>query len=251
MLYGDGREGESPQDFLSMFWHVMDDRNILADDRPAKFKHYVAAGSDAMEWYAELKKEDKEKWEKFSTAFNARWPLILATAKTQEEKEEELTAYALKEEDLRVKKTLGGVEMWSHDLWSREVLRLAKRAGVASSKTYIAVARKGLPAIIRDKIGTSFTDWQDFTTKVREVPIVEITDYVEKKKRDEERQAKTEREIAELRSALAHRVQESPRTALSNQLARTSFAAPPSPSPAPHRYTRPGPGSGNAPPANI
>ncbi len=175
----------------------------------------------------------------------------MATAKTQEEKEEELTAYALKEEDLGVKKTLGGVEMWSHDLWSREVLRLAKRAGVASSKTYIAVARKGLPAIIRDKIGTSFTDWQDFMTKVHEVPIVEITDYVEKKKRDEERQAKTEREIAELRSALARRVQESPRTALSNQLACTSFAAPPSPSPAPRRYTRPGPGSGNAPPANI
>lgn len=44
-----------------MFWPVMDDQNILADDRPAKFKHYVASGSDAMEWYAELKKEDKEK----------------------------------------------------------------------------------------------------------------------------------------------------------------------------------------------
>ncbi len=84
--------------------------------------------------------------------------MIFATAKTQEEKEEELTAYALKEEDLGVKKTLGGVEMWSHDLWSREVLRLAKRAGIVSSKTYIAVARKGLLAIIHDKIGTSFTD---------------------------------------------------------------------------------------------
>ncbi|KAK0224536.1 hypothetical protein EDD85DRAFT_1027961 [Armillaria nabsnona] len=250
MLYRDGREGESPQDFLSMFWRVMDNRSIPADDRPAKFKYYVVAGSDAMEWYTELKKEDKEKWDKFSAAFDARWPLILAMAKTQEEKEEELTAYMLKEEDLGAKKTLGGVEMWSHDLWSREVLCLAKRAGVASGKTYIAVAWKGLPSIIRDKIGTLFTDWQDFTTKVREVPIVEITDYVEKKKRDEERQAKTEREIAELHSALARRAQESPRTALSNQLAQTNFSAPTSPSPAPRRFGRLGPGLGNAPPAN-
>ncbi|PBK58557.1 hypothetical protein ARMSODRAFT_1028160 [Armillaria solidipes] len=113
------------------------------------------------------------------------------------------------------------------------------------------VARKGLPSIIRDNIGTSFTDWQDFTTKVREVPIVEITDYVEKRKRDEERQAKTEREIAELRSALARQAQESPRTALSNQLARTNFSAPTSPSPAPRRFGRLGPDLGNAPPANI
>ncbi len=62
---------------------------------------------------------------------------------------------------------------------------------------------------------------------------------------------KTEREIVELHSALACQVQESPHMALSNQLACTSFAAPPSPLPAPHRYTRPGPGLGNAPPANI
>lgn len=59
---------------------------------------------------------------------------------------------------------------------------MAKRAGIASSKTYIAMARKGLPAIIHDKIGTSFMDWQDFTMKVCEVLIVEIMDYIEKKK---------------------------------------------------------------------
>ncbi|PBK85345.1 hypothetical protein ARMGADRAFT_1036391 [Armillaria gallica] len=192
MLYGDGHEGESPQDFS----------NILADNRPAKFKYYVAVESYAMEWYTELKKEVKEKWNKFGAAFDVRWPLILATAKTQEEKEEEMTVYKLKE-DLEAKKTLGGVEMWSHDLWSREVLCLTKRAGVASGKMYIAVVQKGLPSIIQDKIGTSFIDLQDFTTKVHEMPIVEITDYVKKRKRDKERQVKTEREIAELHSALA------------------------------------------------
>src|SRR5277367_1565857 len=172
-FHGD-RDDENSEDFIRAFFRRMG--NSSDDVKKAQFPNYLQADSTADDWFAELTPAEKKTWSDIETAFRTRWPRKKQVKKTHEEYEAEIVEYKLKVEDLGKKETVAGREVYSHVAWADRMAIAAKGAKIDKTSTNIGQARKDLPTIIREKVGTGHADWDAFLQAVCDVDIDHIKD---------------------------------------------------------------------------
>ena len=175
-FHGD-RDDENPEDFLRAFYRRMGDKTD--EYRKSQFKYYLQADSIADEWYADLLDDDKKSWADIETAFAKRWPRKKLVKKTDDEYEDEILGRKLKTEDLGKKEKIAGREVYTHIAWADKMATTVKSAKLEKTTTYIRQVRKELPSILREKIGTSHTNWDTFLQAVRDVDLDHIKEGVE------------------------------------------------------------------------
>jgi len=232
VFYGDGREGENPQNFLRAFRREM--RALTTTDNKAiakAFVDYLGAGSTADKWYEDLPQPTQESWKDIETEFAKRWPRIKQATRSEQELERELLTTVLGEKELGEKVNSGGIEVWSHVAWADKIAVLVNEANLSTKTTHIWQVRDKLPEAIKDIVKSSHADWTDFLQVVRDVDLQHIRDAVEKSKKREK-----ERNALESRLRLLEAAQSSPTAGIRTQLSHTSIVSPQPPLPAP-RFT--------------
>lgn len=196
LFKGDGNTNENSQNFIRLFRRDTADQDNQG--RCELFKDYLCQGSPADDWYEELKPNVQEDWNLLRAEFDKRWPKVKPVKKSAQEYEDELMSTKLETSALGTKVTVGGMEVWSHVAWANGILRIAVNAGVQESSTYIGLVRKGLPDLIKEKVGTSFDNWTLFTDEVRNVNIEYIKDGVERANKRQTEQDDLLRRLARL-----------------------------------------------------
>ncbi|GLB38088.1 hypothetical protein LshimejAT787_0411390 [Lyophyllum shimeji] len=227
LFWGDGREGENPQDFINTVERKFVGKADSGADKIDYLRLSLKASSDADAWYRGLDTTITGTWTTLVSAFNTKWPVRVIATKTKEEKTAILAATVLKEEDVGKRITVNGVEELSHIAWANKVERLAEaipdRDGLLISAT-----RKALPIAVRSLL-LSYGSWSTFCDAVRALPLERIEENQleeEKKKRSE---AKTDR-------LLLAATQQTPSKALAATLRNINIGAP---IPAPRFNTAP------------
>ncbi|KIO01797.1 hypothetical protein M404DRAFT_149523 [Pisolithus tinctorius Marx 270] len=190
---GDEDETQDPQTFLRTFKRIM--RMAAVTDEMEKIEalqDYLAPRSEAQRWYDGLSSSQKVIWTELEKAFNEQWEPLPAAVKTQEAYQEELTALTLKDEEVGTRKEVGGTKVWAHIVWAKEVLRLAKAAGVERDIGLVRIVHKQLPKVIRKLTKKKYTSFEDLASEVRGLDVEEIQR--EKEELDERKKEEDERE---------------------------------------------------------
>ncbi|KAJ7721126.1 hypothetical protein B0H16DRAFT_1603280 [Mycena metata] len=226
---GDDSDVITPQDFMRRFLREMGDKKD--EVKVKQFKNYLLSGGEADVWYRDLNAVVRADWGQTEAAFELKWPPMIVVKKAQTEYETELADTVLLEKDLGKKETVLGREVWTHVVWVDKMQKLAAGAKVAGGTMYITHARRGLPDIIKDKIHSTFKDWAEFLTAVREVDIEHIRDGAEKLRKEAEKQKAVEARIAQLAAVVERRdgraaVQASPTSGIRAQLTNARISAP-------------------------
>ncbi|KAK7020246.1 hypothetical protein VNI00_017777 [Paramarasmius palmivorus] len=204
-FWGDGRASESPPDFLRSFLRT---RNASETDdvRIRSLRNFLKHGSPADEWFKGLDAEVKKDWDRFEEEFEKRWPEIAGVKKEKSEYEDELLALRLKEEELGKKVERHGVDVYTHIDFASRLLELAKGAGVDGTSTFIRQVRNELPDVLKEKVGSEFTDWNAFSKAIRDVDVTYLKDAarrMEKAKKDQQEVLARIRELEALSSPTA------------------------------------------------
>jgi hypothetical protein len=84
--------------------------------------------------------------------------------------EDEIKGRKLKAEDLGKKEKVTGREVYTHIAWADKMATSVKGAKWETT-TNLRQVRKNLPNILREKVGTSHADWEEFLTAVRDVDV--------------------------------------------------------------------------------
>jgi hypothetical protein len=173
------------------------------DVKKQQFKYYLQADSAADEWYDGLPPSDKKDWNAIEDAFNKRWLRKKTARKTTEEYEEEITGLKLTMEDLGKKEKTAGREVYLHIVWADKMATIVKGARIETTTTYIGHVRKGLPKLLREKIGAGHADWTVFLQAVRDVDVDQIRDGVDIWKRDQDEQEALRKRVKHLEALTA------------------------------------------------
>jgi hypothetical protein len=181
-FHGD-KEDENPEDFLRAFFRRMGDKS--GDTRRAQFKYYLQADSAADEWYADLDDDEKDTWEKIEVAFEKRWPREKQSKKTDDDYEDEIMGRKLKAEELGKKEKVAGRDVYSHVAWADKMATSVKGAKWEKTTNHLRQVRRGLPNILREKIGTGHAHWGEFLKAVRDVDIEYIRDSIDIKNKEQ------------------------------------------------------------------
>lgn len=108
IFYGDGQEGENPQNFLCAFHREMRSLATTNDKDIARaFVDYLGASSQADLWFDDLTQTTQESWAQLETAFVARWPQITQAKRSEQEIERELLSTLFNEKELGEKSRSG------------------------------------------------------------------------------------------------------------------------------------------------
>ncbi|KAJ7602165.1 hypothetical protein DFH06DRAFT_1024187 [Mycena polygramma] len=231
---GDGTSDTiTPQDFVRRFLREMGDKTDAA--KVKQFKNYLLSGGEADLWLS-LDAATRADWDKTETAFETKWPETVVVQKAQTDYELELGETRLEEKDLGKKESVLGRDVWTHVIWADKMQKLAQGAKVVTGTTYIVHARRNLPNIIKDKIPSTFTDWKEFLTAVRDVDIEHIRDGAEKWRKEQENKKAVEDRIAQLSAELQRqqRAPVSPTAGIRQQMTNTSLQGPRLPPPPPY-----------------
>ncbi|KAJ6529696.1 hypothetical protein B0H19DRAFT_1274089 [Mycena capillaripes] len=176
----------SAQDFLRAFHHNVKVSTSSADKAKA-FKNYLAANSDADDWFQALPTATKLDMDLIDITIEAQYPAEPTVQPTAAEFGTELLRCKLAKEELGTKVKVADREVWAHHAWSTKMMRLAAKAGVSATTTYIEQVRVELPGPLRTKIGKTHANWPAFIKAVRDVDTVELElDMKEEKERREE-----------------------------------------------------------------
>jgi hypothetical protein len=175
-FHGD-KEDECPEFFLRAFYRRMSDKTD--ESKKAQFAYYLHPYSVADEWYSELVDDEKKSWGDIVKAFQKRWPKRIQVKKTKDEYEDEVLGRKLKVEDLGKKEKIAGMEVYSHVAWADKMAASVKGAKLEKTTTHIRQVRKDLPTMVREKIGTTHANWEDFLKTVREIDIEYIRDSID------------------------------------------------------------------------
>ncbi|KAF5376886.1 hypothetical protein D9615_007223 [Tricholomella constricta] len=229
-FWGD-RPDEYAQDFFRAFNRAMGDKTD--DVKRRLFVNYLRADSEADEWYSALPPDVRADWGDIERAFHLRWPRSTIARKTAMEYEEEILAMKLKEEMLGQKEAVAGREVYTHIAWADQIGALVSRAGMAAGTTYIGLVHRALPALIRDRITATPTDWTAFLAIVRNIDIDYIKDGAAEAGKERERVRRFEERVRMLEA------QASPTRAIRTQLAQTAITATPTRLGATHTETNP------------
>jgi hypothetical protein len=176
----------SAQDFLRAFHRDVKVSTSSADKAKA-FKNYLAANSDADDWFQALPAATKLDMDLIDIALEAQYPAEPKVQPTAAEFATELLRCKLTKEELGTKVKVADREVWAHHAWGTKMQRLALKAGVSATTTYIEQVRVELPGPLRTKIGKTHANWPAFIKAVRDVDTVELElDMKEEKERQEE-----------------------------------------------------------------
>ena len=88
VFYGDGREGENPQNFLCAFRREM--RALATTDNKTiakAFIDYLSAGSTADKWFEDLPQLTQDSWKDIEMEFTKRWPRVKQATWSEQELE--------------------------------------------------------------------------------------------------------------------------------------------------------------------
>ena len=219
-FYGDGQEGENPQNFLRAFRREMRSLATTNDkDIAWAFIDYLGTSSQADLWFDDLTQTMQESWAQLETAFVAQWPRITQAKRSEQEIERELLSTLLNEKELGEKVKIRGVDVWSHVAWADKVTILVNEANIASKTTHIWQVRDKLPDAIKDVVGSTQADWTTFMKAVRNVDLQHIRDAVLKRKKEDDVRRDLENCIRILET-----VQQSPTAGIRAQMNRASIS---------------------------
>ncbi|KAJ7693139.1 hypothetical protein B0H17DRAFT_1199974 [Mycena rosella] len=221
----------SAQDFLRAFHRDVKVTTSSADKAKA-FKNYLAANSDADDWYQALPATTKLDMDLIDVAIEAQYPAEPTVKQTAAEYGTELLKCKLTKEELGTKVKVADREVWAHHAWGTKMLRLALKAGVSATTTYIEQVRVELPGPLRTKIAKTHVNWPAFIKAVRDVDMVELE--LDMKDWREEKEQRDE--VAKLRQAL----QASPTAGIQAQLTNARLSTP---AQASVRWPTPAPGA--------
>ncbi|KIK11829.1 hypothetical protein PISMIDRAFT_122009, partial [Pisolithus microcarpus 441] len=112
--------------------------------------------------------------------------------KTPEQYQEELLTLKLEDNEVATTKEVNGTNAWTHVIWARETLRLAKVAGVEKDIGLVWVVHKKLPKVVRKLLKKKCNTFEDLAKEVREPDVEELQK--EKEDIDEHRKEEEERE---------------------------------------------------------
>jgi hypothetical protein len=124
-------------------------------------------------------------------------------------------------EELGTKVKLAEHDVWAHHAWANKMLRLATKAGVASTTTYIEQVRRELPAPLRTKLAKVHTDWAAFAKAIRDVDMGELEQEMKEKREEKEERDKLARMVNQ-RAGL----QASPTAGIRAQLTNARISGP-------------------------
>ncbi|KAK7451693.1 hypothetical protein VKT23_012372 [Stygiomarasmius scandens] len=184
---------------------------IPEDKFPKKVALFFKAGSRVDGWYDEL--EDKVKngsSDDFTDEFLKEFPSIKVAKPTESERRRELLAMKLQTSELG--KRDENTQEWSHQKFARNLLEVAKAAGISKTTSDIIAAYEKLPKMIREKAKEDAKDWTEFVESIQTIEVKWIREKLE----DEER-------IKKLEAKVAATVLETPSKALARGLANTTL----------------------------
>ncbi|KAJ7082085.1 hypothetical protein B0H15DRAFT_785971, partial [Mycena belliarum] len=163
----------SAQSFLRAFHRDVKVTTSSADKAKA-FKMYLVPGSEADDWFSALPTATKGDMDAIDTALEAQWPSETTVQPTQAEYGTDLLKSRLAMAELGTKVKVADHEVWAHHAWANKMLRLAAKAGVSGSTTYIEQVRVELPKPLRSKVGKTHANWPAFVKAIRDVDTVEL-----------------------------------------------------------------------------
>ena len=145
------------------------------------FESLLAEEKKAYKWWHEelaltnptLNKSD---WAAVRKAFKERWPPLPEPEEDIESKREELEQMRLKEEDLGMKVTYRGQELYTHVAFANEVARLANEIGDTNA-FLLPTIRKQLPEAIKNVLKSSGTrprTWEEFRKAMVAIPLSDL-----------------------------------------------------------------------------
>ena len=251
-FYGNGRVGENLQDFIKKF-ESKDLKDTMTEEKKTTvFANRLKSGNTAEEWFDTLPIVDKATWADVKRVFLVCWPKKTASLRSAHDKSNLLKGHILKEDELGIWREVDRWDELSHVIWADKALTLANNVPDPTGLLIPAI-RGLLPEVIRERINSEFTNWEDFTNAVKAISKSFIDDALEKSRTlhhmiDESRAA----------TAAAHALllQQSPTAPLRHMLRNTTISqypqvplqqpqfhqhAPP-PSPSPHMPTPAGRG---------
>ena len=251
-FYGNGRAGENPQDFIKKFESKDLKDTMTEEKKTTAFANRLKSGNTAEEWFDGLPIVDKATWADIKRVFMVRWPKKTASSRSAHGKSNILTGHVLKEDELGIWREVDGRDELSHVIWADKALTLANDVPDPAG-LLIPACRGLLPEVIRERINSEFTNWEDFTNTVKAISKSSIDDALEKSRT-------LRRMIDESRAATAAArallLQQSPTAPLRHMLRNTTISQypqvppqqpqfhqrAPSPSPSPHMPTPAGRG---------
>jgi hypothetical protein len=156
-------------------------------EKAKAFKNYLAANSDADDWFQALPAATKLNMDLINIALEAQYPAEPKVQPTAVEFGTELLRCKLTKEELGTKVKVADREVWVYHAWGTKMQRLVLKAGVSAMTTYIKQVRVELPGPLRTKIGKTHANWRAFIKAVWDVDTVELElDMREEKERQEE-----------------------------------------------------------------
>ncbi|KAJ7172817.1 hypothetical protein C8R43DRAFT_1230934 [Mycena crocata] len=210
----------SAQDFLRAFHREL--RTVpTSAGKAVLFKNYLVSGSDVDDWFQALPAATRADMDLIDSAVEDQYPPETTVQPTQAEYATTLLKCRLTMEELGTKTKVADREVWSHTAWANKMLRLATKAGVSKTSTYIEQVRIDLPRPLRTKIGKVYADWPAFIKAVREVDTVELELDMREWKEEKEKREKLEK-MLERQPAL----QASPTAGIHAQLTSARISAP-------------------------
>jgi hypothetical protein len=238
-FYGNGRAGENPQDFIKRF-ESKDLKDTMSEEKKTMaFFNRLKSGNTAEEWFDAIPERNRDTWAKVKAAFAVRWPKKTTSSRSAHDKSNRLKEHILKESELGVWQEEDGRDELSHVLWANKILTLANDVPDPAGLLIPEVCRL-LPEVIRDRIESEFTTWEDFTKAIKAISKSSVDDALAKDKKF--RLAMEESRAA---TAAAHAVllQQSPTAPLRHMLRNTAISQyPQTPFPQP-QFLQPAPPS--------
>ncbi|KAJ7906121.1 hypothetical protein B0H13DRAFT_2333808 [Mycena leptocephala] len=209
----------SAQDFLRAFHRDVKVTTSSADKAKA-FKHYLVADSDVDVWFRALPVGTRANMDLIDAAIEAQYPSEATVQPTEAEYGTMLLKCRLTMEELGTKK-VADRDVWAHHAWGNKMLRIATKAGVAKTTTYIEQVPVELPKPLRTKIAKAHANWAAFVKAIRDVDTVEL-ELDMKEWKEEKEQRDSIAKILEQRPAL----QASPTAGIRAQLTNAKISAP-------------------------
>ncbi|KAJ6484849.1 hypothetical protein C8R45DRAFT_904026, partial [Mycena sanguinolenta] len=209
----------SAQSFLRAFHRDVKVTTSSADKAKA-FRMYLVPGSEADDWFSALPVATKTDMDAIDLALETQWPSEATVQPTQAEWSTELLKSRITMEELGTKVKVADREVWAHHAWGNKMMRLAAKAGVSKTTTYIEQVRVELPKPLRGKINKTHADWAAFVKAIRDVDTVEL-ELEMKEWREEKEQRDKLAKLLDQRPAL----QASPTASIRTQLANARIGA--------------------------
>ncbi|KAJ7710889.1 hypothetical protein B0H17DRAFT_1123973 [Mycena rosella] len=163
----------SAQDFLRGF-HRNVKVSTSSTDKAKAFKNYLVANSDADDWYKTLPAATKADMDLIDIVIEVQYPAEATVQQSLAEYATDLLRLKLTMEELGTKVIVADREVWAHHAWCAKMMRLALKANVSTTTTYIEQVCVELPGPLRKKIGKMYANWAAFIKAIRNVDTAEL-----------------------------------------------------------------------------